>query len=67
MTERWIVLLSYIATGISALGMLYTAIDIIILQVKQKLDERKWARTCAQREFEKQQAEQALESTLFGD
>ncbi len=53
-------------TGLSVLGMLYIAIDVIILQVTRRLDARKWARTCAQREFEKQQAAQALESTLFG-
>lgn len=66
MTEKMIVLLSCLITGLSVLGMLYLAIDVTILQVSRRLDARKWARTCAQREFEKQQAAQALESTLFG-
>ena len=66
MTEQTLVLLSYLMTGLSVLGMLYIVIDVIILQVTRRLDARKWARTCAQREFEKQQAAQALESTLFG-
>ena len=66
MTEKMIVLLSCLITGLSVLGMLYLAIDVTILQVTRRLDARKWARTCAQREFEKQQAAQALESTLFG-
>ena len=66
MTEQTLVLLSYLITGLSASGMLYLAIKVIILQVTRRLDARKWARTCAQREFEKQQAVQALESTLFG-
>lgn len=66
MTEQMIVLLSYIATGLSVLGILYIAIDVTILWIKHRLDARKWARTCAQREFEKQQAAQALESALFG-
>lgn len=66
MIEKMIVLLSCLITGLSVLGMLYLAIDVTILQVTRRLDARKWARTCAQREFEKQQAAQALESTLFG-
>lgn len=66
MTEQTLVLLSYLITGLSVSGMLYLAINVIISQVTHRLDARKWARICAQREFEKQQAAQALESTLFG-